>query len=44
MLSRFKQQLHPARPVFEKLQEKLPLMASVGQIPDMSGKQMLIGS
>lgn len=40
----FNQNLHPASPVPGELQERLPLMAALGQMPDMPGKEMSVGA
>jgi len=41
-LFRFEQQLYPASAVFGKLQEKLPLMTSVGQVPEIPRNEMSV--
>jgi len=36
--------VQPALAVFHKLQQKILLMAAVGDVPDMTGQKMSIGT
>ena len=43
-LSGFEQQLQPSVSIYCKLEKKLPLMAPVGQMPDIARYKMSVGS